>query len=397
MSPLTRRQFLQFAASGAALGVAGGRPLFGHGQSTDEEPLFRFVQWNDIHVEALSEETSNHLQPECTNSFCREATGHIRSRVIQRSARHGTWGSYRPQPCIPVLPSQGQRRNDRAKYLIDWVNRPENASRYDFVVSVGDQIQGGDLASLAADSQEFKLLVRDLKVPLRLAIGNHENKSQEGDPAFEGPFCEALGLKETNYTFSHKGFLFVVLNDSGDPHSKGRPVAQRRNEWFRRVLETSAGVPKIVCCHIPLTAVRDADILTKSFGFTSSSCVVKDEEPLRLVDQHAESIVAVLSGHLHLTGMVRRNGVHHIVLAGTASHPCDFATYDVFGDRIRVRVRSLPKKYLTPRADLYGRPRHKIDYTDAAHPTHESYIRGNASERDFEIPLPKKTAGSRAT
>ena len=91
-------------------------------------------------------------------------------------------------------------------------------------------------------------------------------------------------------------------------------------------------------------------------------------------------------------GAVRRKGVYHISISGTASYPCDFASYDVFPDRIRVRVRSLPERLVTPETDIHGRPRHKVDYTDAAHPTHESYVKGNASERDFEIPLAGKAA-----
>ena len=58
--------------------------------------------------------------------------------------------------------------------------------------------------------------------------------------------------------------------------------------------------------------------------------------------------------------------------------------YDVFPDRLRLCVHSLPEKLLTPGTNIHGRPRHKIDYTDNAHPTHESYIKGNPSERALD-------------
>ena len=206
-------------------------------------------------------------------------------------------------------------------------------------------------------------------------MGNHENVQRKGSPEYQAAFCEAFGEDRTNYTLKHKGLLFVMLNDSGAPMSNSKEVGRQRNDWLRGVLEESAGVPKIICCHIPLIPIREEPVLTKSFGFISYAA--KDPQLLSLVDEHAESIAAVLSGHLHLTGVVVRNGVHHISLSGTASYPCDFASFDVFADRIHLRVHSLPEELQTPDTNIHGRRRHKVDYTDATHSTAESYVRGN--------------------
>jgi len=176
-----------------------------------------------------------------------------------------------------------------------------------------------------------------------------------------------------------------MLNNSGSPSSNSGAVGRRRRDWLRSVLDTSTERPKIICCHIPLVPIRDEQVLRKSFGF--SSYAAQDEHLLSLVDQHANSIVAVLSGHLHLTGVVLRNGVHHVSISGTASYPCDFASYDVFPDRLRLRAHTLPKELLTPETNIHGRPRHKIDYADDAHPTHASYLKGNLSERALDIAL----------
>jgi hypothetical protein len=141
----------------------------------------------------------------------------------------------------------------------------------------------------------------------------------------------------------------------------------------------------ILCCHIPLVPVREEAVLKQSFGF--GSYIAHDDELLGLVDAHADRIVAVLSGHLHLTGVVQRHGVHHIVVSGPASYPCDFASYELFANHLRVRMHSLPREYLTPATNLHGLRRHNIDYTDADHITHELYIQGNPQERALEIPL----------
>ena len=297
-------------------------------------PLFRFVQWNDVHIDETQ-------------------------------------------------PPGYQLTNEKMRYLVEWINDAKRLPRPDFVIGIGDMIHGGSLESLAPNIQLQRRFLRDLKIPFYPVIGNHENVQQEGDPKHEAAFREAFGDDRTNYTLEHKDLLLVMLNNSGAPKSNSNAVGRRRNEWFRSILSSSVGLPKIVCCHIPLVPLRDEIVLAKSFGFTSYTA--KDEQLLSLVDQHAKSIIAVLSGHLHLTGVVARNGVHHVSIAGTASYPCDFATYDVFSDRIQLRVHSLPQKLLTPNTNIHGRPRHEVAYTDPGHPTHESYVKGNPSERILDI------------
>ena len=334
---LTRRGFVQAAGVGMALQAVGQNDVpMSRGDEPEEKPQFRFMQWNDVHVDETQ-------------------------------------------------PPGYRLANEKMQYLVDWVNDADRLPRCDFVIGIGDMIHGGVLESLAPDIRLQEKLLADLKVPFYPVMGNHENVQQEGDAGHEAAFREAFGDDRTNYTLKHKGLLFVMLNNSGAPSSNSSAVGRRRNEWFRSVLDDSADLPTIVCCHIPLVPLRDEPVLSKSFGF--SSYVARDQQLLGLVDQHAKSIAAVLSGHLHLTGVVVRHGVHHICTAGTASYPCDFASYDVFRDRIRLHVHSLPESLLTSDTNIHGRPRHQVDYTDSGHPTHESYVKGNRSERNLEIVL----------
>ena len=336
--PLTRRRFVRVAGVGAALGIAcGSRPSDGGAADSDDRPLFRFLQWNDVHVDATQ-------------------------------------------------PPGYRLANSKMAYLVDWANASKRSTRADLVIGVGDMIHGGTLSSLGPDIERLMPLLAGLKPAYYPVIGNHENVQQEGNPTHEAPFCRAFGEDRSNYTLNHKGLLFVMLNDSGAPNSNSGDVGRRRNEWFAGVLDNTPDVPKIVCCHIPLVPIRDEPVLKKSFGFISY--VAGDKRLLDLVDEHGDSIIAVLSGHLHLTGVVVRNGVHHIAVSGSASYPCDFASYDVFSDRIRVRVHGMPEDLLTHDTNIHGKPRHQVDYTDTAHSTHESYIKGNVSERDFEMALP---------
>jgi len=334
-SSVTRRRFIQ-AASATTIPTA--QTPTAAADPKDKTALFRFVQWNDLHVENFT-------------------------------------------------PSDYELANRKTDYLTESLNDATHCPVPDFVIAVGDMIHGNHgQASLIPDFKRFKTLTAELACPLYPAVGNHENLSSgEGDPTKEGPYWKTFGRDRTNYTFDHGGLHFVIINNSGAPGSNRTEVGKRRNRWLEKVLADSKDKPKILCCHIPLVPIREERVLKKSFGF--GSYIAHDDQMLAIVDRHADSIAAVLSGHIHLTGAIKRKGVYHIVPSGPASYPCDFASYEVFTNRIHVRMHSLPKDLVTPSSDIHGRPRYEIDYTDAQHSTHELYMKGNRSERDFEIAL----------
>jgi len=108
---------------------------------------------------------------------------------------------------------------------------------------------------------------------------------------------------------------------------------------------------------------------------------------LRLVEENHDTVIAVLSGHLHLTGLKKQQEIYHVSIAGTASYPSDFAVYEVFPDRIEVTVRQLPSDLAKSAASIHGKERHGCDFTDQEHQTAEEYQSGRAEERSFTISL----------
>ncbi len=280
--------------------------------------------------------------------------------------------------------------NLRGNWLIDELLRG-GLGDPDFVLFGGDMVHGAKLESLDAELPAFKSLAARLSCKTFPSVGNHENMSAEADPVYEGIYWNTYGRDRAQYTFEHKGILFVVLNNSGDPPHGARKeiqedIRRQRLRFLEGVLSSRPGIPKIIVCHIPLVPVREAKVLEKSFGF--ASWMAHDDLLVQMLEKHRDSVLAVLSGHLHLTGVVSKNGIAHIVPSGLASFPHDIAVFDVFTDYIDVRMVSAPKELAKPdESDIHGMRRHKVDYIDSDHPTHELYCRGNDSERRFEIPL----------
>ena len=101
-------------------------------------------------------------------------------------------------------------------------------------------------------------------------------------------------------------------------------------------------------------------------------------------------MIAVLSGHLHLTGMKTKAGICHLSLSGSASYPSDgAAVFEVFPDRVSVQVKQLPEELAGAEPSIHGKPRHAEDFVDADHSSGEAYQAGTAVERTFTFPLPE--------
>ena len=291
---IRRNQFIKAAAVAVATSTArvrlGMTEEPAELKKRHEKPLFRFLQINDTHVFDGPPHPVNH---------CALA-------------------------------------NEKMKWVVETINSERLFPYPDFVIHAGDMIDGEPQNEgsklLAPDFQVFKKLIEPLRCPFYPCMGNHENMQREGDETFEAPYRYAFGKERVQYTFEKRGLLFVVINNSGAPDSNSAPVGRSRNQWLKETLENARGKPKILCCHIPLIPIREDRVLKESFGYRSYQCL--DRELLDLVNEHAETVIAVLSGHLHLTGMVRSQGIYHIVPSGTATYPCDFgALYSVYADR----------------------------------------------------------------
>ena len=255
-------------------------------------------------------------------------------------------------------PRQGDKGYLRANQRIDWLFDRIRARDFfpalDFVAVVGDFIHGGTIEQIEEEMPVMHAKLEGLGVPYYTAVGNHENIQSEGDAVREGPYRKAFGDGRFTYSFVHKGVEFVVLNNSGSASRRPAEVYTERARRLSTLLSAHPELPKVLCCHIPLTVVREEPQLKTSFGF--SSYKTAEPEILETVQGRGSNVRAVLSGHLHLTGAVTVGAVRHVSISGTASYPHDVALYTVYGDRMEAEVVRLPSDLLTPETNIHGAP-----------------------------------------
>lgn len=352
---IDRRDFIKraaFAAGGLASTAMIERDVCAVEKQKDS-PLFTFVQLNDTHINIPDNQTYKY-----------------------------------------------EKANQKFKYLVKTINKEQNFPLPDFVILTGDIIHGTKIKNLLPECEMARDLLSTLRCPYYTLVGNHENIQREGVPKFQGAYEKVFGKDRVNYHFQHKGILFVCLNNSngcgiGDSDERMSylgpsrlKIAEKRNKWLKDVLGKYPDTPKIIACHIPLACIRDETVLKESFGFPTYKMV--GNGTWDIVRAENKTVIAVIHGHLHLTGMVQKDGIHHISPSGSASYPCHYAHYTVYRDRIKVRMIPLAKDLVTPSTNIHGKPRYDHGFTDSSHKDAELYVSGNKQEKLFSISLAGK-------
>ncbi len=121
----------------------------------------------------------------------------------------------------------------------------------------------------------------------------------------------------------------------------------------------------------------------------------------RIIQNHSDKVIAVLNGHVHLTGVIKTNNswlsflfpgdddIYHISPSGLASYLCHYAYYKVFENKIDVKMIQVDSELVTPSSNIHGKLYYKKDFVDTLHKSNEFYVSGNMDERAFSIPLVK--------
>ena len=173
-----------------------------------------------------------------------------------------------------------------------------DASDVEFTLFLGDLVDTG--AKHEPLYAEWLKLAEGLKKPFYAIPGNH-------DPV---EFFKKYVRAETDYAFDHKGFRFVLFNDSEATTHQGA-VTPEQLKWLTAQVDDAAAkkLRVILCAHITAHPNKHPDV-----GWW----VRKGEKELEalLMAKGGEPIVAFLSGHFHcgLRGWSDRGGVHEIVV-----------------------------------------------------------------------------------
>ena len=161
----------------------------------------------------------------------------------------------------------------------------------------------GDLVDTGAKHEplyaEWLKLAKGLKKPFHAIPGNH-------DPV---EFFKKHIRAETDYAFDHKGFRFVLFNDS-ELGSHDGAVTPEQLKWLAAQIDDAAArkLRVFLCAHITSHPNKHPDV---------AWFVLQGGQELReLLTAKSGTVIAFFSGHFHcgLRGWSDLAGIHEIVV-----------------------------------------------------------------------------------
>jgi Icc protein len=187
--------------------------------------------------------------------------------------------------------------------------------RPDFILVGGDLVNDARDLSIYDANLGWDLFLKtwhnNTSLPAYWTFGNHDlcatgvADPPKNDPRYgTGLFKQRLGLSSLFYTFDHRGWHFVVMDDIKLMPDKSYEGLLFDNElaFLRADLQAHAATPTLLCTHIPLySAIPFAISLAQATGFhvkTPKNLVCTNAATL-IDDFPGHNIRAVLAGHLH--------------------------------------------------------------------------------------------------
>lgn len=173
--------------------------------------------------------------------------------------------------------------------------RKLNLLHPEFVMSVGDLIQGGTRDRLVIDAQwlQFRSFVDQLEMPFFFVPGNHDLSNE----VMADEWLKRFG--KSYYHFVYRDVLFLCLNTEDPPPSH---ISAAQRDYVARALAENPRVRwTLVFLHQPLWDYEDET------GWRKIEALLKDR-------QHT-----VIAGHRHEYTKFERNGRSYMVLATTGA------------------------------------------------------------------------------
>ena len=241
----------------------------------------------------------------------------------------------------------------------------------DFAVDLGDfgcQVSEGQTTREMHDGQLTALkhhvdVFAQLRCPRYHVIGNHDvgwikggeekitpgdliGRSHAGEDITKQEFLDVTGTPHRYYSFSTRGFHFIVLDGNNPPDAAAPPrghdgvagaycIDATQRQWLAQDLARHRHKPKIVFCHeelhhTPLTGSgHGGDAPFAAVGKQGS--YIDNGWQLRKMFADDGRVLACFFGHKHRNRWTMYNGTHYITMAAT-HWKCSFATVTVDDD-----------------------------------------------------------------
>ncbi len=190
----------------------------------------------------------------------------------------------------------GDRTGETVEGVYQQIWKEIDASRPDFVINVGDTIQGLNDATAESEWRRVRPIWTRYKYPFYLVPGNHDIWSGASQAIFE----KQAG-RPPAYAFDHGRAHFTVLDNS-----RSLQLSSAQMLFLEKDLEASKGQPlKFVVFHQPFWLLP-LKLQSTDFAFH------------RLMLRYR--VQYVICGHVHQFSRMEREGIVYMVVGSSGGH-----------------------------------------------------------------------------
>jgi 3',5'-cyclic AMP phosphodiesterase CpdA len=167
----------------------------------------------------------------------------------------------------------------------------------------------GDLAMLDGQAGDYRTLVsllgplRDARLPLHLALGNHDDRDQFRS-VVHGAAGDSRVVEKHVAAVDGAGLRLVVLDSLDGVNVTPGKLGSTQLDWLSRSLDAKPGVPTLVFVHHNLSR--------ESTGALTDTAALLD------VLQPRRHVKAVFFGHTHVWDVREVDGLHWVNLPAVA-------------------------------------------------------------------------------
>jgi len=197
----------------------------------------------------------------------------------------------------------------------------------DFIINGGDCIMDGLAASKEKTKTQWdlysKIIETENKLPVKYCIGNHDiwawqlKDADKTDSLYgKGWWLQQTGYTKTYYSYTHKGWHFIVL-DSVQLNNSGyiALLDAEQYTWLENELENNKEKMVCIISHIPIMSFCSAmffpDMLPNGDWKLSRALLHTDARKIKLLFKKYPNIKTCLSGHIHLQDEVEYLGIKY--------------------------------------------------------------------------------------
>jgi 3',5'-cyclic AMP phosphodiesterase CpdA len=205
-----------------------------------------------------------------------------------------------------------------------------NQLKPDFVITGGDLVFDALGQSYERAEQLYNMYIdvcNEFNMPIYNTMGNHEvfglyeksginpNHKEYGKKMYK----KRTGYKNSYYSFDHKGWHFMILDDIGFTEDRKyiAEIDSAQLEWIKEDLkQIRMKTPIVISVHIPFISVGEQMRSGGTAALSPGIALANSHEILRLFEGY--NLQLVLQGHLHIVEEIIYNDVHFIT-AGAVS------------------------------------------------------------------------------